>query len=99
MFDKNEIIKTSYYKFPYSPYIEYEESDIEWAVIGYVKLDKVIITTKKNDKISGQRVDYVDSKIATSEEVLVVKNETISSTINSNPYSGWRPKWNPTLIG
>lgn len=98
MYDKTQTIRNTRYIFPKHKFIEYEESDLIWALpCRYAKVDGIVEQVYKNDeKISTSIIPNVDQ----SENIQIfIKQEILRTSIVYNPFSTWKPKWNPTTIG
>jgi hypothetical protein len=101
MFDKIETIRRTTFAFPGNRFIEYEESDLEWAApIGYAVIIGIQDNTQKNGKYVGGKIYSTDSYPGPYNNAqLITKHEILSSTLVLNPFSNWRPTWNPELVG
>lgn len=98
MYDKTQVIRNTRYIFPKHKFIEYEESDLIWALpCGYAKIDGIVEQVYKNDKhISTTITPNIDQSENTQ---IILKSEILRTSLVYNPFSNWKPKWNPELVG
>lgn len=95
MFSKTTRTTQTFWAFPRNRFVEYELSDLEWAVpLGFAKKSLEYNLRHENDKL----VDFKSSQSQSIRDEQIVIQESSSSSVAYNPNSNWKPVWNPTLI-
>lgn len=96
MYDKKQTKSVRLWEFPRSRFIEYEKSDLSWAKFGYAKLLVERTDVIHNEEVTDQELVKHNSSDGGQ---IIADIQVLNTSIVHNPFSNWKPKWNPELVG